>query len=215
MAEDLYKIEIEVSKSDLETLDKFAIKFGLSRNRLLVDIYRKAIKRFSLMDDYQAGRTEDIPIDDKFPVHLIESTIGTGITVTSNDYDETTISSGEVLSSHEIEFCIDEEDPDIFAFGILFVLSMMSFIHAAPRGYSEKEFVPDEDWKLGYFLSGLDFEHGHLRYYGDYVSGRMMKTRIIYNAGGKVSLHTSNRGKSADRWLLHLQGKSHIKEVKK
>jgi hypothetical protein len=68
---------------------------------------------------------------------------------------------------------------------------------------------------LGYFLEGLEFDKGQLRYHGDYVSGRLIKTEIVYESGGKVTLTAINRGKSADRWILNLQGKGHIKPVKK
>jgi hypothetical protein len=41
-----------------------------------------------------------------------------------------------------------------------------------------------------------------------------MKTDITFEAGGKVTLTTRNRGRGAERWLTHLQGKNHIKPVK-
>jgi hypothetical protein len=41
-------------------------------------------------------------------------------------------------------------------------LSLMSFTYAAPRGYSENEFMPDEEWNLEYFIQGLEFEYGCL-----------------------------------------------------
>jgi hypothetical protein len=90
----------------------------------------------------------------------------------------------------------------------------MSFSYASPRGYSEVEFIPDEQWNLGYFIQGLEFANEKLKYYGDYISGRMMKTGITYQSGGKVTLCTTNRGKSAERWLAHLQGKKHITEIR-
>ena len=40
-----------------------------------------------------------------------------------------------------------------------------------------------------------------------------METDIIYESGGKVTLMTRNRGKGSERWLIHLQGKKHIREV--
>ena len=92
-------------------------------------------------------------------------------------------------------------------------LSLMSFTYAAPRGYSENHFVPDEEWTLEYFLQGLEFERGCLKYSGDYVSGRHMKTTIIYESGGRITLDTRNRGKGADRWMIQLQGKKHIQPL--
>ena len=58
------------------------------------------------------------------------------------------------------------------------------------------------------------YEDGKLSFSSDYVSGRMMKTEIIYELEGKVTLQTGNRGKSAERWLTHLQRKRHIQSVK-
>ena len=89
----------------------------------------------------------------------------------------------------------------------------MSFTYAAPRGYSFNDFIPDEEYNLGYFLEGLRFERGVLSHESDYVSGRCLKTDITYETGGKVTITTRNRGKGADRWLIHLQGKKHIQAV--
>jgi hypothetical protein len=52
-----------------------------------------------------------------------------------------------------------------------------------------------------------------LKYSGDYVSGRHMKTTIIFEPDGRVTLDTRNRGKGADRWIIHLQGKKHIQQI--
>jgi hypothetical protein len=52
----------------------------------------------------------------------------------------------------------------------------MSFTFATPHGYSYSDFVPDEEYCLGYFLEGLSFENGVLAYRGDYISGRCVKT---------------------------------------
>lgn len=147
---------------------------------------------------------------------LLENTIGIiNIKILSNKFQETTGYEGDTGSYHEIIFQVEEDDPDIWAVEILFSLSLMSFTYAAPRGYSENEFIPDEEWNLGYFVQGLAFENGELHFSSDYVSGRMMKTEIIYEPGGKVTLTAINRGKSADRWMTHLQGKRHLSVVKK
>jgi hypothetical protein len=90
----------------------------------------------------------------------------------------------------------------------------MSFTFAAPRGISENYFIPDEEWNLEYFVQGLEFENNHLRFSADYVSGRLMKTDIVFETGGRVTLTTRNRGRGAERWLQHLQGKKHIARVK-
>ena len=154
-------------------------------------------------------------MDRKVGFRLLEETIGiTKIKVISNEYKEFPAGQeGDFNTFHKIVFQIDEEEPDISAFGVLFSLSLMSFTYAAPRGYSEIEFIPDEDWSMAYFVQGLSFEDGRLCFSSDYVSGRLMKTDIRFEPGGKVTLETRNRGKGADRWMIHLQGKKHIKAV--
>ena len=130
-----------------------------------------------------------------------------------NEYQELPLNSGEVNSSHKIVFQITEEEPDISSIGVLFALALMSFTYAAPRGYSFNDFIPDEEYNLGYFLEGLHFENGVLSHEADYVSGRCIKTDITYEPGGRVTISTRNRGRGADRWLMHLQGKKHIQAV--
>ena len=149
----------------------------------------------------------------ELPYHLLESTIGLPIKIISNDYLETPVPQDINNSYHKIVFEINEDEPDIFAIGVLFTLALLSFTFAAPRGYSEFEFVPDEEWNLEYFVQGLEFERGNLRFSADYVSGRLMKTDITIEPGGKITLETRNRGKGAERWLTHLQGRRHIQKV--
>jgi hypothetical protein len=145
---------------------------------------------------------------DSISYKYLTDTVGVPIEIISNEFDE--FHGNE---HQKIVFQINEEEPDIWAFGVLFTLSLMSFTYAAPRGYSEMHFEPDEEWNLEYFLQGLEFEYGKLKYSGDYVSGRHMKTTIIFEPGGRVILDTRNRGRGADRWIMHLQGKKHIQEV--
>jgi len=143
------------------------------------------------------------------PYRFLEETVGIPIEIISNEFDEF---AGN--THHKIVFQIKEEEPDLWAFGILFTLSLMSFTFSAPRGYSETEFIPDEEWNLEYFVQGLEFENKRLRFLSDYVSGRLMKTNIVFESGGRVTLSTRNRGRGAERWLIHLQGKKHIQPLK-
>jgi hypothetical protein len=94
-----------------------------------------------------------------------------------------------------ILFQIEEDSPDILSIAVLFTLSLVLFTYASPRGYSETEFIPGEQWNVAYFIEGLGFEDGKLSFSSDYVSGRMMKAEIIYEPGGKVTLRTSNRAR--------------------
>jgi hypothetical protein len=142
------------------------------------------------------------------PYQMLSEAVGIPIKIISNEFKEF-----HGNSHHKIVFQIKEEDPDIFTFSVLFALSLMSFTFSAPRGYSEIEFIPDEEWTLEYFVQGLSFQHGSIKYSGDYVSGRHMKTNIVFESGGRVTVETRNRGRGADRWILHLQGKKHIQPV--
>jgi hypothetical protein len=140
--------------------------------------------------------------------NLLDGTIGITIDIISNEFEEFAGNTHQ-----KIVFQIQEEEPDIFAIGVLFALSLMSFTFSGPRGYSEIEFVPDEEWNLGYFVNGLEFRRQCICFSADYLSGRLMKTDIEFESGGKVTLTTRNRGRGADRWLTHLQGKRHISEA--
>ena len=153
-------------------------------------------------------------IEKTFPYQLLEETIGISIEITFNDFQETPGYEGSVNTYQKVIFQLKEEDPDICAFGVLFTLSLMSFTYAAPRGYSAEYFIPDEQWNLGYFIQGLEFKRKCLCFSSDYISGRLMKTDITFESGGKVTLSTINRGRGAERWLIHLQGKKHIKPVR-
>ena len=99
---------------------------------------------------------------EKLPFKYLEETIGIPIEIISNEFEEL----GE-NTYHKIVFQIKEEEPDIWTFGVLFTLSLMSFTFSAPRGYSEIEFVPDELWNLEYFVQGLEFENKCLRFTSD------------------------------------------------
>jgi hypothetical protein len=145
--------------------------------------------------------------------NLLVAAIGTELEILENEYHEVPLESGSVNSIQQIVFQIIEEEPDLSAIRVLFALALMSFTYAAPRGDSFNDFTPDEEYNLGYFLEGLRFEHGFLSHDADYVSGRCVKTDITYEPGGKVTISTRNRGRGADRWLLHLQGTKHIQAV--
>ena len=140
--------------------------------------------------------------------NLLEGIIGISLDIISNEFNELGRNN-----SQKIVFQIQEEEPDIFAIGVLFALSLMSFTFSGPRGYSKIEFIPDEEWNLGYFITGLEFRNKRIYFSADYVSGRHMKTYIEFESSGKVTLTTRNRGRGADRWLTYLQGKRHISEV--
>lgn len=99
------------------------------------------------------------------------------------------------------------------AFGFLFVLAVLSFAEAKPRGWSEADYVEKDELRLPDFMRGLSFRGGALRYEADYIRGRRIKTRIAVHPDGSVILETLGRGKAALRWLERLQGKELLQLV--
>ena len=93
------------------------------------------------------------------------------------------------------------------AFGFTFLLAVLSFNDARPRGMSLQEYEEKDQFRVSDLFEGLRYENGELRYYGDYVRGRRMKTGIVVRANGTVRLETLGRGKAALGWLARLQGK--------
>ena len=128
-------------------------------------------------------------------IKLLEQTIGIRIKIISNDYREISGYGDQINTHQQIVFQVKEEEPDDWAVGVLFCLSLMSFTYSAPRGMSEIEFVPDEEWNLGYFVQGLRFWLKNFCFTSDYIAGRLMKTDINFEPGGKVTLTTRNRAR--------------------
>lgn len=141
---------------------------------------------------------------------LLEETIGIPIEIISNEYEEIPGYEDSINTYQTIVFQIKEEEPDDSAVGVLLALAFMSFSFSAPRGMSQIEYDPNEEWTLGHFLNGLKYQHGSLCFSADYQSGRLMKTDIVFECGGKVTIATRNRGRGAERWLTNLGGKKHI-----
>lgn len=108
------------------------------------------------------------------------------------------------------------DDPAILAscaFGLIYALGVLSFADARPRGVSGMDFEEDDQWYVGDLLGHLQFEDGHLRFYADYVRGRMMKTTVDIDSDGVIRLETVNRGESAARWVATLQGKKKLRVI--
>jgi hypothetical protein len=99
------------------------------------------------------------------------------------------------------------------AFGFLFTLAALSFHDARPRGISELDFQPKDEFTVADFFDCLSFGETGLHLQTDYVRGRSMKTNVTIRPGGTVTLTTWGRGQSALRWLDQLQGKKRISEV--
>ncbi len=99
------------------------------------------------------------------------------------------------------------------AFGFLFTLAALSFHDARPRGISELDFEPGDEFMVADFFECLTFGESGLRLHTDYVRGRSMKTDVTIRPDGTVTLTTWGRGQSALRWLDQLQGKKRIAAV--
>jgi len=106
-----------------------------------------------------------------------------------------------------------QDEPDILAscsWGLIFAIGVMSFADARPRGYSEVDYVEDDQWFVGDMMRGLSFERGRLYFHADYVRGRCVKTSVEIDKDGKITVDTVNRGEAATRWIAKLMGKKTI-----
>ena len=107
----------------------------------------------------------------------------------------------------------DDEDPSDVEWGGLgfcFVLAVLSFADARPRGASEMDYEEGDQITLLDFLEGFSFVRGELQFRGDYIRGRRLKTDIRVKANGAVIVETVGRGKAALRWLDRVKGKKMI-----
>ena len=135
---------------------------------------------------------------------MLEVIVVSDFDVISNDYSEID-SHTDKLTSQQIVFQFVDDEPDCFAFDLLFTLGLMSYIDAQPVGISHHHYNPNDEWDIEKFLNCLRFEMGNLILSSDYIDGRMMKTDIKFSFGGKVTLSTQNRGRIAEQWLMKLQ----------
>jgi len=110
----------------------------------------------------------------------------------------------------------DEDPADVVewgAFGFIFVLAVLSYADARPRGVSGIDYVEDDQFRVSDLVDGLSFEHGELHFSADYLRGRCMKTDIRITREGRITLETRGRGKAALRWLDRLQGKKLLRVI--
>jgi hypothetical protein len=127
---------------------------------------------------------------------------------------------GEFSVRLEISFA-DEGSPDQDredivewgALGFLFALGVLSFADARPRGLSEAEFDPNDDFRLADFVAALKFRNGELHLDTDYVRGRRMKTRAIVRAEGTALIETRGRGKAVLNRMCRLKGEKALRAV--
>lgn len=107
----------------------------------------------------------------------------------------------------------EPEDIEWSALGFLYALASLSFYDARPRGYSEKEYNPDDVLSVEDFLPHVRFTKRGLEWDGDYVKGRRMKTDLRVMLDGRVLIETMERGEAATRWVAKLQGDKSLRAV--
>ena len=78
------------------------------------------------------------------------------------------------------------------AFGFLYTVASLSFDDARPRGYSENDFLPKDEFTVGDFFECLSYKSGELHLMADYVRGRCMKTDITVRPDGTTTLRELN-----------------------
>ena len=103
----------------------------------------------------------------------------------------------------------DDENADVewAAFGFLYVIGLLSFDGARPRGNSDIDFQARDQWMAPDLLRHVRYQRGQLSFETDYVRGRMMKTDVTIFPDGRFTLTTTNRGEAPTRWVARIQGK--------
>ena len=160
-----------------------------------------------------------IPTDRLSALRLLEAGVTTPFRVVSDEVmpapDEAEFGMRLVLQLEDA----DDPESDVEdlletgAFGFLFVLALLSFADARPRGYSETEYREADELSLGDFLEALSFRNGALHFRADYVRGRRMKTDISLRPDGSVMLETIGRGKGPSRWVDRLKGEGGLRLI--
>jgi len=111
------------------------------------------------------------------------------------------------IPSQQIKLLIDEDDIETAAFGIMYSISLVSFLQARPAGVSVIHYLEQDIWSAEDFHRHLSFRHGKLHFHADYVRGRLMKTTIEMSKDGTLVIETINRADQASQWAEYLLGK--------
>lgn len=159
----------------------------------------------------------ELPPDMRAAVELLKAAAAasTGFEVVERDVQESAVPDSfvtlvELQLGGEYE---PGEDVEWAAFGIIFALCALSFDDARPRGVSGNFFVEGDEFNVADLIAGLRFERGAIRYSGDYIRGRCVKTDITVQADGKVTIRTRARGSAALHWVDKLKGKKTLQVV--
>lgn len=104
-------------------------------------------------------------------------------------------------------------DAEWGAFGFIFVLAVLSFHDARPRGISGTWYEDEDQFTVFDLFECLKYERGELQFEADYIRGRCVKTDITIRKDGTCTLATRCRGEAATRWLAMLKGKKMLQAV--
>ena len=111
------------------------------------------------------------------------------------------------IPSQQIKLLIDEDDVETSAFGIMYSVSLISFLQGRPAGVSVIDYQEQDIWSVEDLHRHISFSQGKLSFYADYVRGRLMKTSIEISKDGTVVIETINRADQASQWAEYLLGK--------
>jgi hypothetical protein len=114
---------------------------------------------------------------------------------------------GEIVTTRMS--CRRARSPVLVRVGLIFAIGALLFHDDRPRGFSDREFVENDEWTLGDMLRVSD-EHRRIHFHADYVRGRCVKTTVEIDREGKIMVETANRGEAATRWIARLTGKKTI-----
>jgi hypothetical protein len=140
---------------------------------------------------------------------LIQEYIGQTAAATFKLVESNSDQVGDI-PNQQIRLLIDEDDVETSAFGILYSVTLLSFLQARPAGVSVIDFREQDVWSVEDLFRHLSYKHGSLHFYADYVRGRLMKTTVEISKDGTLVIETSNRADEATQWVEYLLGKRGI-----
>ena len=112
-----------------------------------------------------------------------------------------------------VTFRVEEDLAETCAFGLIYVLALLSFHDGRPRGVSGAWFEDDDQFTAADMLRHLRFERGRLLLDVNYLRGRCIKTTVEVASDGTVVVETVNRGQAATRWVDRIKGKKFLQSV--
>ncbi|MFT5085557.1 MAG: hypothetical protein ACI9Y1_003618 [Lentisphaeria bacterium] len=126
---------------------------------------------------------------------------------------------GKEAHAQAILILLDEDDEKGYntiewgAFGFIYIFASLSFNHVSPRNTSKIDHQEVDHFKHEDMIRCLSFTKGALRFYCDYLRGRLVKTEIAAYQDGRVEVDTVCRGNAFQVWIRKLQAERSLKLV--